>query len=286
MPELALSSAVLVTEGTDSLRNAGVADARRQALRIWAELQGVSLGESLLTGGVVVDPQRAALYREAIRRRAAGEPLPHVTGKVGFRHLTLQIDGRALIPRPETEGLVELLLHRVRRGSVADVGTGSGCIALSLAQEGEFGSILALDASAEALALAQLNHQLVGAPRTVHFVRGDLATALAPGSLDAMISNPPYLTLNEYARLDPSVRDWEPAMALTAGADGMEQTTRLVRQGWAWVRPGGWMALELDCSRANAAATLAAGNGWQNVSLHRDLFGRERYLLAQRSDTR
>jgi len=138
----------------------------------------------------------------------------------------------------------------------------------------------------EALALARLNHQLVGAPRTVHFVRGDLATAVAPGSLDAMISNPPYLTLSEYARLDPSVRDWEPALALTAGADGMEQTTRLVREGWAWVRPGGWMALELDCSRANAAATLAAGNGWQNVSLHRDLFGRERYLLAQRSDTR
>src|SRR6187200_2683515 len=98
MPELALSSAVLVAAGTDSLGNAGVADARRQALRIWAELQGASLGESLLTGSVVVDPQRAGLYREAIRRRAAGEPLPHVTGKVGFRHLTLEIDGRALIP--------------------------------------------------------------------------------------------------------------------------------------------------------------------------------------------
>src|SRR3954452_14514806 len=286
MPELALSSAVLVAEGTESLGNAGIADARRQALRIWAELQGISLGESLLSSGGVVDPERAALYREAIRRRGGGEPLPHVTGTVGFRHLTLRIDRRALIPRPETEGLVELLLRRVRRGNVADVGTGSGCIALSLAQEGEFGSILALDSSDDALALARLNHQLVGAPPTVHFVRGDLATAVAPGSLDALISNPPYLTLNEYACLDSSVRDWEPAPALTAGVDGMEQTTKLVREGWARVRPGGWMALELDCSRANAAATLAAGNGWQNVSLHLDLFGRERYLLAQRSDTR
>lgn len=286
MPEVALSSAVLVAEGADSLRSAGVADARRQALRIWAELQGITLGESLLAGSAAVDSQGAGLYREAIRRRAAGEPLPHVTGKVGFRHLTLQSDDRALIPRPETEGLVELLLHRVGTGSVADVGTGSGCIALSLAYEGQFERILALDSSPEALALARVNHQLVGGPGTVHFVRGDLATAVAPGSLDAMISNPPYLTLSEYSHLDPSVRDWEPALALTAGADGMEQTTRLVREGWACVRPGGWMAVELDCSRANAAATLAAGNGWQNVSLHLDLFGRERYLLAQRSNTR
>ncbi len=286
MPEVALSSAMLVAEGADSLRSAGVADARRQALRIWAELQGISLGESLLAGGAAVDSHDAALYRRAVSRRAAGEPLPHVTGKAGFRHLTLQSDGRALIPRPETEGLVELLLQRVRTGTVADVGTGSGCIALSLAYEGEFERILALDTSAEALALARANHQLVGGPQAVHFVQGDLATAVAAGSLDAMISNPPYLTLSEYARLDSSVRDWEPALALTAGADGMEQTTRLVREGWAAVRPGGWMALELDSSRANAAATLAAGNGWQNVSLHRDLFGRERYLLAQRSDTR
>jgi release factor glutamine methyltransferase len=286
MPELAVSPALLVIEGTEALGNAGVADARRQALRIWAELQGISPGESFLSSGGVADPQQAALYRDAIRRRAAGEPLPYVTGTAGFRHLTLRIDRRALIPRPETEGLVELLLQRVRRGSVADVGTGSGCIALSLAQEGEFASILALDCSAEALALARLNHHLAGAPPTVHFVRGDLATAVGPGLLDALISNPPYLTLSEYACLDSSVRDWEPAPALAAGVDGMEHTTRLVREGWERVRPGGWMALELDCSRAKAAATLAAGDGWQNVSLHLDLFGRERYLLAQRSDTR
>jgi release factor glutamine methyltransferase len=92
--------------------------------------------------------------------------------------------------------------------------------------------------------------------------------------------------LSEYANLDPSVRDWEPALALKAAADGMDQTTRLLQGGAAWVRPGGWAALELDCSRANAAVSLAAGNGWHNVSLHLDLFGRERYLLAQRSDTR
>ncbi|HEX6408405.1 MAG TPA: hypothetical protein VFZ90_14570, partial [Gemmatimonadales bacterium] len=100
MPEVALSSAMLVAEGADSLRSAGVADARRQALRIWAELQGITLGESLLAGSAAVDSHQASLYRRAIVRRAAGEPLPHVTGKVGFRHLTLQSDDRALIPRP------------------------------------------------------------------------------------------------------------------------------------------------------------------------------------------
>jgi release factor glutamine methyltransferase len=120
----------------------------------------------------------------------------------------------------------------------------------------------------------------------VDFVQGELCRPLCAGSLDALISNPPYLTLEEYSELDPSVRDWEPALALKSGRDGLEATTGLLNEGRAVVRPGGWLALEVDCTRATMAAQLASQYGWDNVSLHLDLFGRERYLLARRSETR
>jgi release factor glutamine methyltransferase len=103
---------------------------------------------------------------------------------------------------------------------------------------------------------------------------------------DALISNPPYLTAAEHASLDRSVRDWEPAVALESGEDGLEATTRLLDQGRTVLKPGGWLALEVDCSRAGTAAHRAAGFGWEDVSTHMDLFGRERYLLARRSETR
>jgi release factor glutamine methyltransferase len=234
----------------------------------------------------LVDLSTAARLQHAIERRAGGEPLCHVTGRAGFRYLSLRSDGRALIPRPETEGLVELLLQRVRSGVIADIGTGSGCIALSLAMEGAFNRILAVDCSGDALALARLNAEVVKGKCPIELVRADLCGPLRPGAFDALISNPPYLTVNEYASLDQSVRDWEPAVALESGADGMEATARLLDEGRVVLRPGGWLALEVDCSRALVAARRAAELGWQDLTVHMDLFGRERYLLARRSETR
>jgi release factor glutamine methyltransferase len=286
MPEVAVPLRSLIGKSAEHLRRAGIPEPRRQALRIWTELSGTSLGEAVLQGHAPVVPSRAAQFQQAIGRRARGEPLPHITGWAGFRHLSLRSDRRALIPRPETEGLVELVLQRVRTGTIADVGTGSGCIALSLAIEGAFNRVVGVDCSAAAIALAQLNSQLLGTPSAVAFVRADLCQALRWGSFDALISNPPYLTLGEYAALDESVREWEPALALRSGADGLEATTRLIDEGRAVLQPRGWLALEVDCTRAVTAAQLAREHGWQNVSIHVDLFGRERYLLAQRSDTR
>jgi release factor glutamine methyltransferase len=175
-----------------------------------------------------------------------------------------------LIPRPETEGLVELLLERVRMGRVADIGTGSGCIALSLALEGEYSDVIAIDYSAEALALAADNMRAAGLAVTL--MQGNLCDALGSETCDALISNPPYLTAAEHASLDPAVRNWEPAMALVSGDDGL--------------RADGWLAVEVDCTRARLAAELAAELGWTDVAICMDLFGRERYLLARRSNTR
>jgi release factor glutamine methyltransferase len=284
MPELALSLGALIDDGAERLRRSGVGEPRRQAVRIWTELGDRDPAEVFLERHHPVDTAEAVRFQDAIVRRAHGEPLPHVTGCCGFRRLSLVSDARALIPRPETEGLVDLLLQRARTGRIADIGTGSGCIALSLALEGAYDEVTAVDRSADALALARLNLESVTA--RVSLVQADLCAPLRHGTLDALISNPPYLTVAEHSSLESSVRDWEPAMALVSGEDGMAATTRLLDEGRHVVRRGGWLALEVDFSRAAAAARQASAFGWSAVSVHKDLFGRERYLLAQRSDTR
>jgi release factor glutamine methyltransferase len=280
VPEVMPSRRALLAEATARLDAAGVSEPRREALRLWAELRA-SAAEVMVEGDVEAEPELAAALREAVRRRARGEPLAHVAGRAGFRTLTLHTDHRALIPRPETEGLVDLLLGRVRTGRVADIGTGTGCLALSLAAEGHFELVAAVDLSVEALGLAKENRDALRLP--VALVRGDLCGPLGPQSMDAVISNPPYLTEREYAELDPSVKAWEPAEALVSGLDGLRATVRLLRETRDVLRPGGWLAVEVDCSRAGAVAARAESLGWMDVAIHADLFGRERYLLARRS---
>ena len=280
--EAGVSRGSLLAEGAVALAAAGLSAPRREALRLWAELSGESPASGLVPPGTAVSRQRADAFAEAIRRRAAGEPLAHVTGRTGFRHLTLRSDRRALIPRPETEGLVDLVLARVPGGRVADVGTGSGCIALSLASEGSYQQVIGIDLSPQALALASENRALTGGQ--VALVRGNLCQPLSPACLDALVSNPPYLTAAEYAALDGSVRQWEPALALASGPDGLDAVLALLDTGRAAVRPRGWLALEIDCARAARCAWHAGAFGWTDVAIHADLFGRERYLLARRSD--
>jgi release factor glutamine methyltransferase len=271
----------LIAEATAALSSAGVAEPRREALRLWSELRGGSPAEVLLDGEAETDVATASALRQVVGRRVAGEPLAHVTGRIGFRTLDLMSDRRALIPRPETEGLVDLLLARVRTGRLADIGTGSGCLALSLAAEGGFAHVSAVDVSAAALALARANRDACGAG--VDLIRGDLCQPLRTASLDAVVSNPPYLTAAEYEALDPSVKRWEPAAALVSGPDGLHATGRLLQETRRVLRGGGWLALEVDCTRAAAVAAQAGALGWMDIAIHADLFGRERYLLARRS---
>jgi release factor glutamine methyltransferase len=280
--EVALSRRRLLAEGAAVLTAAGLSTPRREALRLWTDLVKEPAGVAFLGEAEDIAPELGATFAAAIRRRAAGEPLAYVTGSAGFRHLTLRADRRALIPRPETEGLVELVLARVPTGRVADVGTGSGCIALSLATEGGYEEVVAIDLSWDALGLAADNRRLTGGRMAL--VRGDLCRPLGPASVDALVSNPPYLTDSEYAVLDGSVRAWEPGLALAGGTDGLRAIGRLLEEGLGVVRPGGWLALEIDCARAAICARRASAAGWTNVAIHPDLFGRERYLLARRSD--
>lgn len=273
----ASSVSALVAEAAARLAGR-VAEPRRTARRILRDLAQDAATDPWLAGDDAVPGALADLVQAAVARVAAGEPLEHVTGLAGFRHLTLRVDARALIPRPETEGLVTLVLERCRTGAVADIGTGSGCIALALATEGGFDLVLATDRSSAALTLAAENAARHGVP--LRFVRGHLTVPLGTASLDALVSNPPYLSRAELDALDPAVARWEPHAALDGGVDGLDQVRELLDDGRRVLRAGGLLALELDAARAGAVAAQAAASGWRDATIHEDIFGRPRFLLA------
>lgn len=272
----------LVADAGRMLAAGRIPEPRREALRLWADLMEASPVDAILGRRAPVSTEQVGAFLAAVERRAGGEPLAYVSGRAGFRRLSLHVDRRVLIPRPETEGLVELVLARAPRGIVADVCTGSGCIALSLADEGQYDRVLGLDLSGGSLEVAARNARRTGV--SVTLVRADLTASLALASLDVLVANPPYIAAAEYAALDMSVRDWEPRMALESGSDGLAATRRLLDDGRRVLVPGGWIALELDAARAADTASAAGAYGWQHVMIHHDLFGRERYLLAQRSE--
>jgi release factor glutamine methyltransferase len=277
-------------EAVERLRGAGLADPRREARTLWAAVAGagVTPGDVWLGRDRAPAPHVARRFRRAVERRASGMPFGYAVGRTDFRTLELMLDPRALIPRPETEGLVDLVLRETGKGAgergkggiVADIGTGCGCIALSLAVEGQFDRVIAVERSADAAALARENVALVAPPVPVEVREGDLLAPLAGERCRAIVSNPPYLTETEYANLDPAVRLFEPRAALVSGTDGLAATRALLAGARALLASGGFLALEIDERRADQVRALARRYGWSRVAVYNDLFGRPRFLLA------
>jgi release factor glutamine methyltransferase len=271
----------------EQLQRAGVLNARREATALWAALAGVRPGDVWLGRDDEPDAAVERRFWPAVERRASGVPFPYVVGHVAFRTLQLRCDPRALIPRPETEGLVSLVLEwsqgdegRGQGGIAADVGTGTGCIALALAVEGPFERVIAVERSPEAGALARENVALVRPPVPVEVREGELLAPLAGARYRAIVSNPPYVTTAEYGALDPAVREHEPRAALVSGEDGLTATRALLAGAAGLLVPGGVLALEIDERRGDAVRALAHEHGWARIGIHDDLFGRPRYALA------
>lgn len=218
-------------------------------------------------------------YRALVARRARHEPVAYILGTWGFRRLTLSVDSRALIPRPETEIVVERCLARLRdveRPRVLDVGTGTGAIALALADELPGARVTAIDVSADALGLAREN-----AARTeleIELLEHDLRAGLPAGPWDLVVSNPPYVEPEQIETLMPDVRDFEPHLALV----GHGATESVARAAAAELAPGGWLVLEVGDGKAAATAALLDEIGYADVMTTEDLNGRDRVVEGRR----
>lgn len=241
--------------------------------------------------GVRLDEAAVLRICEATFARVRGAPFAYAVGRAAFRHLTLDVDDRVLIPRQETEALVDVVLEwaaaRGPGGLAIDIGTGSGAIALALANEGAFDRVIATDVSTGAVKMARANaERLAGALRApVEIRQGALIAPVRGEVARVVVSNPPYIAYNEMQELPSSVRDWEPPVALYAGDGGMAVIAALAREAATVLEPGGLLAMEIDCRRGAACAELLRAQGcYHDVRVRPDLTGRDRVLTATRQD--
>jgi release factor glutamine methyltransferase len=221
--------------------------------------------------------------RPLVKRRGGREPLQYVMGETEFSGLKLKVDRRALIPRPETERLIELLQQHFATPpiTVLDLGTGSGAIALALAKAWPEAVVTAVDKSEDALALARENAEACALAGRVKFVSSDWFAGVPAGEKFALIvANPPYLSDEETAAAQPEVKDFEPRMALSAGTNSAADLERIIRAARPYLAPGGLLACETGIAQHQALVALATAEGYTRIESLCDLTGRERYLLA------
>ena len=223
-----------------------------------------------------------ARFEALVGERGAGYPLPHLTGRIEFYGLEIEVTAEVLIPRPETETLVDLALARCPR-SVVDVGTGSGCIAVALAKERPDLEVYAIDISPAALAVAQRNAERHGVDDRVQFIVSNLLDR-RPSPVDLIVSNPPYVSADEWAALPPTIRHYEPRLALEGGSDGLDLIRRLLSQSQGLLEPGGALLIEIGANQAEKVREIAKTVFPQQgtvVRIHPDLAGRDRVLEVQ-----
>jgi len=229
--------------------------------------------------------EELAEFKARLLRRAKHEPLQYIEGTAAFRELVLAVDRRVLIPRPETEVLVQEVLdwaaaHGAR--SALDVGTGSGAIALSLATEGAFERVVAVDLSPEALEVARANGEKAAPAMPVDFRLGSLYDAVGGERFGVIASNPPYVGTEERPSLDAEVREWEPGTALFAGQGGLDVIRPLVERAPLHLEPGGLLAMEIGAAQADAVCEIVRATGaFAEPRVRRDLSGRDRIVLAE-----
>ena len=280
---MTITATTLLAEGTRRLTLAGLDCARQDALRLMAQALGTDRLSVYVEPQRAVDDRAAACFRALLERRAAHEPVQHILGFEEFRGLRIAVTPDVLIPRPETEGLVERALELLapQRGAVvADIGTGSGAIACALAAARPDLEVLAVDQSLGALTVASDNVRALGLGSRVRLLAGDLFGPLSSlsGSLDMAVANPPYIPSGTIASLPAEVERFEPRLALDGGPDGMRVLRRIITEAPRFLRPGAWLLMEIGEEQAGPLASLMAAEGFSSIGARRDLRDVERYI--------
>lgn len=281
--------AELRAHGIRVLEGARVPTPEVDAELLLAHVLGITRGQvqaKAVTGSGVSPDDRVA-FVEAVERRAAREPLQHITGVAPFRSLELAVGPGVFVPRPETEFVAQIAIDALRavatpRPAAVDLGTGSGAIALALATEVPHATVWAVENSPRAFIWARENVRAVGAPN-LELVFADMAEALPEldGTLDLVVSNPPYIPDDAIPR-DPEVRLHDPAAALYGGPDGLDVVRGLSRRALALLRPGGTLVIEHGELQGAELRALLEADGWRAAATHRDLLGRDRATTALR----
>jgi release factor glutamine methyltransferase len=276
-----------VDAAAERLRHAAAPDPRREAELVMGHLLGKDRGGVVARRPDPLGESLAGRFEDLVRRRETREPLQYLTGEQEFMGLAFHVDSRVLVPRPETEGVVTaaLGLGLPEGARVADLGTGSGCIAIAMAVARPDLRLHALDVSGDALAVARENAERHGVRARIAFALADLADPPGPwsGSMDAVLSNPPYVAEGEWAGLSPEVRDHEPRVALVPGPTGLEAYRAVAASARGLLRPGGRFVVELGFKREAGAREAAMRAGLRDLEVLPDLRGIPRVLVARKA---
>jgi release factor glutamine methyltransferase len=273
---------------TDDFKRRGNKSARLDAELLLSEALGFDRIKLIVEAERPLADEELGRYRDLIKRRRASEPIAYILGRREFFALPMLVDRRVLIPRPDTEILVETALRCTRErhlyGRMLDLCTGSGCVAIAFAKERPTWRVTAVDLSPDAASVARENVQRAGVVHNVAVLEGDLFAALPEGArFELITANPPYIPSAEIAQLDADVRDFEPRLALDGGVDGLHVTRRLVGEALRYLSPGGLLALEGGFDQAPAVAALLEASGFVEIARSRDLAGVERVVSGRRS---
>ncbi|MCS6927172.1 MAG: peptide chain release factor N(5)-glutamine methyltransferase [Candidatus Binatia bacterium] len=286
------SAAHLLARATAQLERAGIPTPQLEAAVLLAHAVGSDRTHLYARLRHPVGPQQVSAFRHSVQRRLRREPLQYIIGVQEFWSMTLQVDRRVLIPRPETEVVVEVALRLLQhqraphRPRILDVGTGSGCIAIALAREVPQAEVWATDISPDALIVARANAHRQGVFRQMTFVQGDLCTPLPCGvAFDLLVANLPYIPHDDLVTLQPEVRDWEPQGALDGGRDGLDCYRRLIQEGWQVLRPGGWLVMEIGHGQRAAMLDLLQRQPHLTAATCvADYAGLDRVIVARRAE--
>ena len=282
-----------IAEGAERLRASGIVEERRAAGALLCHALGIDRTRLLTGSNEEVDAPSYQAYLSFIERRAAGEPLQYITGHQEFYGLDFIVTPDVLIPRPETEFLVERVINLTRAAQTAraplivDVGTGSGCIAVTLAAHIPAARVIATDISSAALDIARANGERHGVRDRVELIEGDLLEPLAALNIEAAVdflaSNPPYVEEGRPDLLQREVRDWEPSVALYGGADGLDCYRRLLAEGARYVSPAGYLVCEIGYTQLDPIREMIDETKWKLVDVIHDLQGIPRTLAIRRT---